>query len=408
MKKTSVVIALFFLILLCFSSCLNSAEWPQKGLGAMLPKPDNGTSYIIKNLDESFYAQVNGVLEEERDNYIDKCRKNGFSIEESLSSYAVYLFNQQGYRLTFYEIGKDYYTISLEAPYRMDSFWWPGNEIGQMVPPPSSDKCFVEWSNDEGFCIHIGGISQKDYTEYIDLCYASGFDNNITKTSLEYVASNKDGYNLDVLYEGFNTICIRLSAQNETIPETEAEYLSTKEDTDTVSVPETQVTPETQNNPEIITDTPATETSPQPSLTMGQLNALGSAKSYLSFSAFSYKGLVEQLEYEKYTHDEAVYAADNCGADWNEQALKSAKNYLEFSAFSRKGLMEQLEFEGFTSAQSEYGVNNCGADWNEQAVKSAKQYLSFMSFSKSELIEQLEFEGFSHDQAVYGVEANGY
>lgn len=40
---------------------------------------------------------------------------------------------------------------------------------------------------------------------------------------------------------------------------------------------------------------------------------------------FSYTGLIEQLEYEQYSHDDAVYAADNCGADWNEQAAKKHK-----------------------------------------------------------------------------------
>lgn len=143
-------------------------------------------------------------------------------------------------------------------------------------------------------------------------------------------------------------------------------------------------------------------------LTTGQRNALKSAKNYLSFTAFSYEGLIDQLEYEKYSHDDSVYAADNCGADWNEQALKSAKNYLSFSAFSYKGLIEQLEYEQFTTEQATYAADNCGADWNEQAAKSAENYLSIMSFSKDELIEQLEFEGFTHDQAVYGAEQNGY
>ena len=58
--------------------------------------------------------------------------------------------------------------------------------------------------------------------------------------------------------------------------------------------------------------------------TAGEKNALSSALSYLDFSAFSYSGLVKQLEFKGYTNEEAVYAADNCGADWNEQALKSA------------------------------------------------------------------------------------
>ena len=143
-------------------------------------------------------------------------------------------------------------------------------------------------------------------------------------------------------------------------------------------------------------------------ITTGQRNALKSAKDYLSFTAFSYEGLIDQLEYEKYSHEDAVYAADNCGADWNEQALKSAKNYLSFSAFSYKGLIEQWEYEQFTTEQSTYGADNCGADWNEQAAKSAENYLNMMSFSKDGLIEQLEYEGFTHEQAVYGAEQNGY
>ncbi|MBQ3430273.1 Ltp family lipoprotein [Candidatus Saccharibacteria bacterium] len=94
--------------------------------------------------------------------------------------------------------------------------------------------------------------------------------------------------------------------------------------------------------------------------TLSQKNALQSAKSYLSFSAFSYDGLVSQLEFEKYSHEDAVYAADNCGADWNEQAVKSAKSYLRMSAFSHDGLVDQLEFEGFTTEQAEYGVTQNG------------------------------------------------
>ncbi|MBR5471897.1 MAG: Ltp family lipoprotein [Oscillibacter sp.] len=104
------------------------------------------------------------------------------------------------------------------------------------------------------------------------------------------------------------------------------------------------------------------ETNPDDSagLSISQINALASAKSYLSFSAFSYSGLIDQLEFEGFTPEQATYGADNCGADWNEQAAKSAKSYLEFSSFSRDGLIDQLEFEGFTHEQAVYGVEANG------------------------------------------------
>ena len=75
---------------------------------------------------------------------------------------------------------------------------------------------------------------------------------------------------------------------------------------------------------------------------------------------FSYSGLIEQLEYEQYSHDEAVYAADNCGADWNEQAAKAAANYLSIMSFSRQGLIDQLVYEGYTTEQATYGVEQNG------------------------------------------------
>ena len=117
-----------------------------------------------------------------------------------------------------------------------------------------------------------------------------------------------------------------------------------------------------------------------PNMTMGQKNALDSAKSYVRHSDFSYGGLIDQLEYEGYTTAEATFAADNCGADWNEEALQKAKSYLKHSAFSRSGLIDQLEYGKFTAEQATYAVNNCGADWKEQAAKCAESYLKHFSY----------------------------
>lgn len=100
--------------------------------------------------------------------------------------------------------------------------------------------------------------------------------------------------------------------------------------------------------------------SPVSSETVSQKNAVRQAKAYLGYSAFSHDGLVAQLEYEKFSHADAVYGADNSGANWNEQAAKSAKNYMEYSAFSRGSLIEQLKHEKFTQAQAEYGANAVG------------------------------------------------
>lgn len=91
-----------------------------------------------------------------------------------------------------------------------------------------------------------------------------------------------------------------------------------------------------------------------------------------------------------------------------KNAARKALEYLRFMPFSRNGLIKQLEYEGFTHQESVYGVDQSGADWNEQAALKAEQYLELMSFSRSGLIEQLEYEGFTRQQAEYGVRAVGY
>ena len=55
-----------------------------------------------------------------------------------------------------------------------------------------------------------------------------------------------------------------------------------------------------------------------------------------------------------------TFAVDSLDVDYNEQAAKSAESYLDNMSFSRSGLIEQLEFEGYTTEQATYGVDQTG------------------------------------------------
>lgn len=270
------------------------------------------------------------------------------------------------------------------------------------------------------------------------------------------------------------------ASQTEGTEQTISSETASAEDVTEASVTETSAAETTASAAESVTETSVPETTKatttkkvteaaKPTETIGQKNAVRKALSYLDFMAFSRKGLIEQLEYEGFSHDEAVYGADHSGADWNAQAaqkaadyldftsfsrdglieqleyegfthseavygvdavekasssgssggssstsmgqsnaVKKAQSYLDFTAFSRKGLIEQLEYEGFTNEEAVYGADHCGADWKEQAAKKAAEYLDFMSFSKQDLIEQLEYEGFTASEAAYGASAVGY
>jgi hypothetical protein len=99
---------------------------------------------------------------------------------------------------------------------------------------------------------------------------------------------------------------------------------------------------------------------PKPKLSLSQQNAVAEAQSYLDYSSFSRSGLIHQLEYEGYSTDDATFAVDFIGADWNAQAAREAKSYLDYSSFSRNGLYEQLIYEGYSDAEANAGLAAVG------------------------------------------------
>ncbi len=133
--------------------------------------------------------------------------------------------------------------------------------------------------------------------------------------------------------------------------------------------------------------------------------ALTKAKARIAESEFSRERLIEQLKLDGYIEEQATYAADNCGADWNAEAKNAAVKLVDAMVFSRNSLCQWLKDNGYTDEQAAYGADNCGADWDEQARRAADTYRGFYE-NKEDLIKKLELEGFTHEQALAAVETN--
>jgi Host cell surface-exposed lipoprotein len=170
----------------------------------------------------------------------------------------------------------------------------------------------------------------------------------------------------------FLGVCLLVGIAASACGTTETEPAATKPAEKTVTVEKTvteTVSAEAEEAEPVEEEAPVEEAKPveeAPEYTTAQENAIASAENYLDFSAFSKKGLIEQLSSEYgdgFSKADAIFAVKHIDVNWNEQAAKSAKNYLDFSSFSRSGLIEQLESEygdGFTHAQAVYGVNQTG------------------------------------------------
>ena len=136
------------------------------------------------------------------------------------------------------------------------------------------------------------------------------------------------------------------------------------------------------------------------------------AKALSGQGGYSYDNLVEKLESEGFTHDQAVNGAkaaeSSGGQSGASSAVEVAKKYVDSGNYSYSALIDKLQQDGFSTADAEYAANNCGADWNKMASDEAKALIGSGTYTKDELIDKLIFKGYTFEQAAAAAEANGY
>ena len=57
-----------------------------------------------------------------------------------------------------------------------------------------------------------------------------------------------------------------------------------------------------------------------------------------------------------------AYAADNCSANWNKEAKEMAEQYMDSTTYTYKDMVQQLETEGFTKEQAKFGAKAVGLE----------------------------------------------
>ena len=67
------------------------------------------------------------------------------------------------------------------------------------------------------------------------------------------------------------------------------------------------------------------------------------------------------MQYEGFSRSVADYAVNHIHVAWRKQAVRMAKAYLDYTAFSCSGLIDQLEYEKFTHPLAVYGANHTSA-----------------------------------------------
>ncbi len=140
--------------------------------------------------------------------------------------------------------------------------------------------------------------------------------------------------------------------------------------------------------------------------------ALYYAYQLLDSEPFSRARLIELLEqYWSINREDAVWAADNCGADWDANARLKAQDIYENYAFISYDLLIlelEMSYVGFTHEQAVNAANyvDSYADWYAKALQAVNEIMKYENISRHELLE-IRLKNnymFTEEQALYGIE----
>ena len=132
--------------------------------------------------------------------------------------------------------------------------------------------------------------------------------------------------------------------------------------------------------------------------------ALDRAMDYLEEEHYSYNGLIDRLE-NFYSYENAKYAADNCGADWQRNAVLTAEDLLREGAYSQKEIQTQLAYKKFTQEEIRSAIAACGADWIGEAEEYASRAITNRSISAPVL--KMMKERLVEENALYPIDKDG-
>ena len=213
-------ICFMVLTLMGLASCGGTLEWPNGKLGNMIPQIDGAKGEIgYENL-ESLYITLENISESQYLDYIEDCKNKGFNVEVVEENNSFTAFNSNGYKVDIsYFSSKDMW-ITVSAPIAMSEFDWPNSVIAKLLPKPNSNYGKIEWEAEYGFVIYVGNTTKAEYKEYVDAVYACGFTVDYNKGDDYFYADNAEGYSVNLKYEGFNTMFIRMDDPDEKLPET--------------------------------------------------------------------------------------------------------------------------------------------------------------------------------------------
>lgn len=186
--------------------------WPSTGMCTLLPTPNTnlGELNIYSN---SILLELDQCTSDDYYNYVDSCIAAGFSIDIERDNTNYQAYNEDGYKVrAWYSDYSKEIQVDFDAPIQMNNIEWPSTKICSLLPVPESLWGNIDYNKEDWFSVYIGNTSFDAYEDYIVACQSNGFTSDCQKDNDSFSATNRQGYSINVEFEGFEIMYIRIKA----------------------------------------------------------------------------------------------------------------------------------------------------------------------------------------------------
>ncbi len=187
-------------------------SWDEIVLGDMLPIPASLKGKIVSNSEKELDLDMADATKSTLSSYINACKEKGFTIDILQETDSFRAYNEDGYRVKlFYSDYYDELSINLIDPVKQNSINWSAVPLMKDVPKPPSSIGEFGNNYDWTVTIYLVDVTRAQYDAYVDKCIEEGFSVDMSRYENTFYGDNKDGYELQISWEGNNIICLHVT-----------------------------------------------------------------------------------------------------------------------------------------------------------------------------------------------------
>ena len=169
-------------------------DWPDEGYAKVVPRWGEHPDYAYAG-DREFRATILNATQQIFNDYVAKCKEEGFNIDVTESDDTFNAYNEAGNELDLHYLSnsdnRELYVTMLPALEFLE-MTWPKQGVLKDVPQPDSNEIMIESMSTDFFKAYVNNITPDKYAAYIQECMEAGFEGRYEGGSAKFYGSKGD------------------------------------------------------------------------------------------------------------------------------------------------------------------------------------------------------------------------